>query len=463
VDGRATLMGMQGDNGAESSELDSFDSSHLMGVRVVVDPDPAAAASRLAEETGGEIIFDLDAAREAFGARAAAARTDPVVLDDAEFDSLIAQADELGALGARPTVDEAALAEIRELADALGRTDRIRTRTEVEFTETLNRRLSASSGMAIHPETIRHAATALTAAESEVNEIHRAIAELGERPNPEQVELEVPQAVPQMFDDAGLEHQRRARTRAAAIMIAFVGGAVLAASLGQAIIGIGVFVVGLVVFGLMMARTFSTDPSDDPEAREASALLAAATGNAERTHEASTRGRLAEEEWMAKRSQMDAALERSIEKARSARRHWETLAGPEADPYDIEGVLRLHDPQFAITGAATKTSPTVRTVNAVHRKAMARWKVAWAAVGYDQPPALEDFDEHLTRLAGAEARAEAQRVEQRLRAAEAWSNAGATIDRPLILVDPANWIVDEELESLLRTLPAGAEVILVTR
>ena len=94
---------------------------------------------------------------------------------------------------------------------------------------------------------------------------------------------------------------------------------------------------------------------------------------------------------------------------------------------------------------------------------MARWKVAWAALGYEQPPALEDFDEHLTRLGGANARAEADKVGQRLRAAEAWSNAGATIDRPLILVEPASWIPEQELESMLRTLPAGAEVIIVRR
>jgi hypothetical protein len=58
---------------------------------------------------------------------------------------------------------------------------------------------------------------------------------------------------------------------------------------------------------------------------------------------------------------------------------------------------------------------------------------------------------------------EVEKVEQRLKAAEAWSNAGATIDRPLILVEPENWLPEDELEAMLRTLPAGAEVVLVTR
>jgi hypothetical protein len=89
--------------------------------------------------------------------------------------------------------------------------------------------------------------------------------------------------------------------------------------------------------------------------------------------------------------------------------------------------------------------------------------VAWAALGYDQPPALEDFDEQLTRLGGAGSRAEAEQVEQRLQAAEAWAKAGATIDRPMVLVEPMDWLPADELESMLKTLPAGAEVILVSR
>jgi hypothetical protein len=461
-------MAMQGDNGAEPSNDhgdagESFDSQHLMGVRVVVDHDPAVAAARLAEELDGELIYDRDAARTAFAARASAGRMDPVVLHEDEFDTLIAQADELGDLGTRPTVDESALAELRLLAKSLGLTDRIRVRTEVEFTETLNRRLSASSGMAVHPETIRQAALALTEAEAEVSEIEQGIAELGDRPRPEQVQLETPSVVPQMFDDEHLE-QRRGRIFALSIGTIFAGIAIVLVSFGVAVVvPLVVFLLGIIVVGALMARTFSTEPRDDPDAREASALLAAATGNAERTSEAGARDRLAEDEWMGRRSQLEAARERSAEKARSARRHWETLAGADADPYDLEGVLRLHDPQFAISGVATKTSPTVRTVNAVHRKAMARWKVAWAALGYEQPPALEDFDEHITRLGGAEARAEAEKVEQRLKAAAAWTNAGATIDRPMILVEPENWLPEDELESMLRTLPAGAEVILVTR
>ena len=125
-------------------------------------------------------------------------------------------------------------------------------------------------------------------------------------------------------------------------------------------------------------------------------------------------------------------------------------------------VLWYGYPQFVITDAASRTSPTVRTVNAVHRKAMARWKIAWAALGYEEAPAVEDFEAQLLRLGGRSG-AQAQLVENRLKAAEAWESAGAIIDRPMVLVEPEIWIDEAELESLLARLPAGVDVVVVTR
>lgn len=461
-------MSMQGDS-AESSnghaQGGSFDSPHMLGVRVVVDPDPAIAGARLADELRGDLIFDIDTARDAFAARAHAARVDPVVLDDDELNQLLRQADQIDALDDGPQsgldLDDATLAELRELAATLATTGRIRTRTELEFTDNLNRRLSASSGMAVHPESIKQAAAAVVDAEAEVDAIDATIAGLGDRPEPEQIVLDAPTTVPEMFDDEGLERQRRSRAFALGVGTIFAGAALAMLSIGVAvIIPIAVFVAGLAIAGLVMARSYSG--RKDRGAAEASALLLAATGNAERSTEAAARDRLAEEEWLARRAQLDADHERAFERVRSARRHWDTLAGPDADPHDLDSVLRMHDPQFVITDAATRTSPTVRTVNAVHRKAMARWKIAWAALGYDEAPAVEDFESQLIRLGGRSG-SQAQLVESRLKAAEAWENAGAIIDRPMILVEPEVWIDEAELESLLATLPAGVEVVVVTR
>ncbi len=450
-------------NGSESNERDqvgSLDVGHPMGVRVIVDGNPVNAADQLATTMGGEVIADAGTARTAFAARADAARTTPVVLEDDEVDELVSQASEADAVDERMPVSEAAVLELRELADAIGRTDRIRYRTEVEFTETLNRRLSASSGVAVHPETIKQAASAVTVAEGEFNEITAAITQLGDRPRPEEVELETPAEVEPRFTDHHLETQRRWRAFAFALSIAFVGaGLILSQVFDSVVILIAMTVVGGGLAMWLLVR--NREHHDDRDEREASALLAAATGNAERTTEAAARGRMAEEDWLSRRSQLEAAGERAEEKARSARRHWETLAGADADPYDLESVLQLHDPQFLITGAATQTSPTVRTVNAVHRKALARWKVAWAALGYDTPPSIDEMDEHLSRVTKTEARDEAERAGRRLKDAEAWAAAGVTIDRPMILVEPYEWVEEEELSSMLATLPAGAEVILV--
>jgi hypothetical protein len=33
----------------------------------------------------------------------------------------------------------------------------------------------------------------------------------------------------------------------------------------------------------------------------------------------------------------------------------------------------------------------------------------------------------------------------------------------MILVEPESWLPEEELEAMLKTLPAGAEVVIVTR
>src|SRR3954453_4756595 len=94
-------MSMQGDTSDSSNghaAAGSFDSPQFLGVRVVIDPDPAIAGARLAEELRGDLIFDLETARSGFAARAHAARVDPVVLGDDELTSLLRQADEIDAL-----------------------------------------------------------------------------------------------------------------------------------------------------------------------------------------------------------------------------------------------------------------------------------------------------------------------------------------------------------------------------
>src|SRR5204862_1347415 len=167
-------------------------------------------------------------------------------------------------------------------------------------------------------------------------------------------------------------------------------------------------------------------------------LLASASAQAEvvrsgaRPDAASPAG---EEDTLARRAHLEAGRESALERLRSARIHWESLVGPDADPHAVDELVRIRDPQFELVGVASRTSPTVRTVSAVHRRALARWRVAWAAVGYDEAPPLEEADTHLDRLGAGKSADDANTARERLLAAQAWTDACALIDRPIILVE----------------------------
>jgi hypothetical protein len=173
----------------------------------------------------------------------------------------------------------------------------------------------------------------------------------------------------------------------------------------------------------------------------------------------------AEQRWMAQRAHLETIKDRAMEQLRLANRHWESLAGPESDAHDIEGVLRTRDPHYVAIGAAAEVSPTMRTVNAVRDRTAARWQEAWASVGYDDPPPYTDragIEAELARLT-TRPTAASSNAHERLAAADAWTEAGQMIDRTLVLVEPTRWLPPAELAELMGKLPAGAEVIVVLR
>ena len=73
---------------------------------------------------------------------------------------------------------------------------------------------------------------------------------------------------------------------------------------------------------------------------------------------------------------------------------------------------------------------------------------------------LDDVATHLERLRGSAAEPR-QSARARLRAADAWAEACTVIDRPIVLVEPAEWLPAGTLETMVHSLPAGAEVIVV--
>jgi hypothetical protein len=473
-----------------------FDADSIFGVHIVRAADPADRAAHVAAEVNGEVVHDLAHANQAFAARAEAGRAEPVVLKDEEWVDLeaVANADD-----ASDAVSEATIGELQELADELAMAERIRQNTEAEVSDWLSRRLSAASAVAVHPEAIRQAATAVTDAEDAVAACDAELEALGplpsaprpaswdglemagdDEPRPSAAVASVPPApvatsepVEPSETTGATEASRRRGALAIVVGLVFAAGAVLLLALGLLVVAVVVFVVGLVLAAALLRRSrrrprhASRARVDQTDTREASELLASAMADdlpAARPSAPEIRlpaaPALSDDEWQARRGQIEQMKERASERLRSARKHWESLVGLDADPHNVDDVLRVRDPQLELVGAASKSSPTVRTVSAVHRRTLARWRVAWASVGYDDPPDFDDVGEELDRLR-ASGGAAADAARERLAAAQAWRDACAAIDRPIVLVEPEAWLPEDQLETMLGTLPAGAEVIIV--
>ncbi len=124
-----------------------------------------------------------------------------------------------------------------------------------------------------------------------------------------------------------------------------------------------VFVVGLVIAVSAVVRNRVRVHDDRSAKREASELLASATA-----HDLAAANQptplamtlpppLTEEEWLARRVHLETGRKSATERLRSARKHWESLVGPDADPHDVEDLLRVRDPQLELVGAASKNVP----------------------------------------------------------------------------------------------------------
>src|SRR3954447_18943109 len=104
-----------GDEGRLESAA-AFESIAMLGVHVIADPDPPAAALRMAAgDIEVDVVADRPHAEEAFAARAEAGRTPVVVIGDRERAELEAAAASPGPAPATPE----AIAEIRQSADEL--------------------------------------------------------------------------------------------------------------------------------------------------------------------------------------------------------------------------------------------------------------------------------------------------------------------------------------------------------
>jgi hypothetical protein len=387
------------DPGEHESEIEATPDSARPGLRVVTTPEPELTAADLALRVDADTINGEPALEAAVAASQNSNK-----------------------------IDEAQLAELRRLADELGRARRIRSRTRAEVTDTIARKVAGSTGVEVHSSTLRDAAAAVTEVEAEL-EANRA--ELAALTGP--IDLRPRDAasddeLPAMFDEEAVE-ARRVRGSAVGVAVGAIGLALILAAVRLPIVlAVVVGVVGIAVSLWMVRRHHSSS----------GARIAHVAETSERLAQLDVLD-ISEEERrrVVRRTELDASIARLQERLRSSLRQWSTVAGPDANPHDIESVLRARDPQYDIVGA-TATSPTIRAVDTMHRRATARWRVAWAALGVDEAPDPADLD-------------------------HAVAEHNERVSRALVLVDPVAWLSADRLAELLQQLPAGRDVYLVRR
>lgn len=482
-------------------------------VRVLHADDPAALAAAQAEELGADLATDLSSAERHVRARVDAGRRAlaPAGSDD---EQLLPRAEEIRAAALlEPPISDADVAELERLAADLARAQRIRARTEARFTENLQAKLAASAGVALHPGAIKEAGTAVVAAEEALAAAERALVEHGPRPLPG-ADPEDAEPTPQWgegslteeptspsadvedpvlrrpiddFDEAALD-RRRAVTRGAAVFLVLVGLAVIALGLEQPPAISVVLAAAGVVLGIAIAvkgrRDASVLAGDKAHSAAILANLPDASGAGLPTSRVPEPEPVDEpvdepepapdpvitplpvdepdvDPWLDRRVALDAARDEAEELVRTTRRRWHQLAGMDADPYDTDAVVRAHDPQMAFDARVADASPTVRTVAAFHRKAQARWRVLWNAIGHDDPPEPDELDAVLETLLGDHRRRQADL--QRLEAAEARAAAEREARTPIVLVEPSAWVSSGRLAQLLSSVPPQGDVVVVER
>jgi hypothetical protein len=403
--------------------------------------DPGARGRELADELGADLVDQPAAASRAVADRAAAARR------------LEADRTAAGAL------DPETVNRLRMLGGELARAERIRAQTEVVVADALARRLSTSTGVAVHPTSLRQSADSVAAADQRVAAAKAATEALGPRPDTVSTAagMALPSMLPQIVDDDVLD-ARQTRMWAFGIALVLIAVPVTLLALGIAPwpAAVGGAVLAILV-ATVIVRRGAKRRADELDRRATTESLDLAAATAARAGVVAEASRDAVDEWIDTKAELDGALRRAEDGRRSARRAWEALAGPDADPYDLETVLHLHDSQYSITAVSLTASPAVRTAHAYHRRAQARWKVAWAANGRNEPPAPDDIDEALAAL---------EATSNPSRDADSRVADVGLVARPLVLVDPYNGMDAGAAASMradLKTLDGVAAVVVVER
>ncbi len=336
------------------------DTGYGPGFHEVTEDDPDAAALDLAETLGAELAVSGEDLAEAVAGRRGQSRP----------------------------VSPTALRDLRHLATELAKAERIRARTEAKVIESLGDQLAAGTGVTVHPASIREAAKAVLRARAAVAELDASFAEQDALEPETEVELAPTHAEPEAeFTWDARPAQRRALLYLT-IAVVVAGVAIVAA--------VPVYLAAIVPL-LGVAMTMGRIQHERSEARADFEARSHLAGMGAATDELFGR-RQATAPVVGRRRAQEVQLSTATEQLRVTERHWSDLAGPGADPADVDAVLRQRDPQLHRAEVWATQSAAVRTAAAVHRKARARWRVAWAALDRD-PPSSGDGETVIDSLA----------------------------------------------------------------
>jgi hypothetical protein len=363
------------------------------GVHVVVHDDPLGAGRVIAERIGARLVDTPTEAEVAVHhrvrlpeLRVRRERLDQIEmlawgLPEAEDQAYLAREKELERVARRRAIDIDAVERIALLTNELESLGRVRTSTERRVREEMVDALGASEPhtVVLHPISLLAAAARVRAAEEALADARLAL---------DLVPVHVPVVPlgpsagsagpgPSPVPAATGPHPARSRLR---VMAALVIG-VLASLVGLAgglpmVLAVAPAVLGVLI-ALVLART-GRQERDSFAADDRSEMPAAAPPPPVADPRAENIG-----DRMARRTDTVRSIE---ERLRSARRDWGVVAGFDADPEDVDDVIRHRDPQFDLTADLVAAAPSARAVATVHRRVRADWRSLWASLGRSAPP-----------------------------------------------------------------------------
>jgi hypothetical protein len=412
------------------------------GVHVVVHDDPLAAGRVIAERIGARLV---DTPVEAEAAvhhrlrlpelRSQRERLDQIEmlawgLPEAEDETFLARERELEQVARRRCIDIAIVERIAALTRELESLEQVRSGTERRVREEMIDALGATMPhtVVLHPTSVRAAAARVRAAEEALADARLAL---------DLVPVAVP-SVPAAARDQAAAPPPAPTSRSlvpvvAAIVLGVVGSAACVGAGVPVAAAVAPAIVGLLL-ALLLARRRRTDAVDDRVAPAPPVPRPARPAGPDTPPDAR----------MIKRTESVRAIEERLGKVR---REWGEVAGFDADPEDIDAVIRRRDPQFELTADLVDAAPSARAVASVHRRVRADWRSLWASLGRSAPPP----DKQLVTVLVQDAR---NVVGLPAEAAEALQRTENRADRARRRLALEAALGDEDLAELRRATPA---------